>query len=292
MNKPGRLFLLPAPLRPQSSEGWSAQEIAAELPAAALDRMRLISRFVVESERTASRMLSRVLAPDAMQALAFHVLDEHSGPEALVAPLEDLRAGMDLGLLSEAGIPCVADPGAALVAAAHAIGIEVLPISGPSSIILAISASGLEAQRFMFLGYLPSEPAARGAALAAQARAFRADGMTRVFIETPYRNAALLSACLDALPPELHLCIAAGLASPEESVRCMKVGEWKSGGQPAPGKLPAIFLFGKPAALRPAGASATRAPGPNRAGTKRPGSKRTGLKRPGLTRPGKPAARG
>ncbi len=258
----GTLYLLPAPLKPQSDKGWSDQDIAAEIPGAALARMRLLSDFAVESERSARRLLARVIGSEALAAASLTVLDEHSGTDIVESLMEVLRAGRDLGILSEAGIPCVADPGAALVLRAHKEGIAVRPLSGPSSLLLALAASGLDGQRFMFLGYLPAETAARAAALAAEARAFARDGITRMFIETPYRNDAMLSACLADLPGHLLLCVASDLAGPAERIATMSVAGWKkeqarsdsSGSAPAPlvGKVPAVFLFGKRAELRAA----------------------------------------
>lgn len=262
---PGTLYLLPAPLRPQSEKGWSDDDIAAELPGAALARMRLITHFAVESERSAKRLLARVIGSGALAAATLTVLDEHSGPDTVETLLATLRSGQDLGILSEAGIPCVADPGAAVVARAHKEGIAVRPLSGPSSLMLALAGSGLDGQRFMFLGYLPAETAARAAALAAEARAFARDGITRMFIETPYRNNALLAACIAALPGDLVLCVASDLAGPSERIAAMSVAAWKkeqaragasgsgaAGSPPAPlvGKVPAVFLFGRRAAFR------------------------------------------
>jgi 16S rRNA (cytidine1402-2'-O)-methyltransferase len=174
-------------------------------------------------------------------------LDEHTRPEDLPSLLGPLLAGEDLGLLSEAGLPCVADPGAALVAMAHDLGARVTPLSGPSSILLALSASGLDGQRFCFLGYLPQEPAGRRKALSEIDRGVKSDGATRIFIETPYRNAALLADCVATLSPGARLCVAASLTAPTERVRSARVSAWREAPWPL-GKEPAIFLVGRSAA--------------------------------------------
>jgi 16S rRNA (cytidine1402-2'-O)-methyltransferase len=144
-------------------------------------------------------------------------------------------------------MPCVADPGAALVALAHDAGIAVRPLVGPSSILLGLSASGLDGQRFSFLGYLPQEPAERRSALAAIDRGVRQDGATRIFIETPYRNARLLAECLATLSPDTRLCVAASLSGSGERVRSESVSAWRAKPWPL-GKEPAVFFVGRAAA--------------------------------------------
>jgi 16S rRNA (cytidine1402-2'-O)-methyltransferase len=235
----GVLYLVPNLLAPDSLP-------EATLPAAALERVRSLRRFVVEGEKAAWRLLSRVLDDAAASRVVMERLDRHTPPEALPALLAPLECGEDVGLLSEAGMPCVADPGAALAALAHDRGIVVAPLVGPSSILLALAASGLDGQRFSFLGYLPQDRAGRLAALANIDRGVRADGATRIFIETPYRNARLLEDCLVALSPSARLCIAASLCSPSERVRSASLASWKA--KPwVLVKEPAIFLVGRTA---------------------------------------------
>ena len=236
-NAPGTLYLVPNLLDPEGSP-------EAALPASALARIRALRRFVAEGDKAAWRLLSRVLEPDAARASSVERLDEHTLPEELPALLKPLEAGEDLGLLSEAGMPCVADPGSALVALAHQRAIRVVPLVGPSSILLALSASGLDGQRFSFLGYLPQEPAARRASLARIDAGIRADGATRIFIETPYRNGRLIEDCLACLSPDTRFCVAASLTAADERVRSAEVAQWRK--QPwLPGKVPAIFLAGR-----------------------------------------------
>jgi 16S rRNA (cytidine1402-2'-O)-methyltransferase len=242
VGSPGKLYLIPNLLDP----GVPPEAV---LPAAAIDRVRHLRRFIVEGEKAAWRLLSRVLDPGQAELVSMDRLDEHTKAEELPALLEPLLAGEDAGLLSEAGVPCVADPGAALVALAHDRGVEVAPLSGPSSVVLALSASGMDGQRFSFLGYLPQDGAGRRKALADIDRGVRSDGATRIFIETPYRNAALLADCLAALSPEARLCVAASLTGAAERVRSAPVSEWRAEAWLL-GKEPAIFLVGRSAADR------------------------------------------
>jgi 16S rRNA (cytidine1402-2'-O)-methyltransferase len=239
----GILYLVPNSLDPSSIP-------EAVLPATAMERVRGLRRFVVEGEKAAWRLLSRLLEPEAAAMVSMERLDEHTLPEALPALLAPLAAGEDMGLISEAGMPCVADPGAALVALAHDRGFAVVPLVGPSSVILALAASGLDGQRFNFLGYLPQEAQGRKAALAALDRGIRSDGATRIFIETPYRNARLLEDCLAVLSPATRLCVAASLCSPAERVSSRAVASWRAAPWPL-GKEPAIFLAGRSAPIGP-----------------------------------------
>jgi 16S rRNA (cytidine1402-2'-O)-methyltransferase len=145
-------------------------------------------------------------------------------PEALLEPL--LR-GIDIGLMSEAGVPGVADPGAELVLAAHRLGAKVKPLIGPSSLLLALMASGLNGQRFAFQGYLPQDGGERTARLKQLESESRKLEQTQLWIETPYRNAAMMASCLQALAPQTHLCLALDLSLPTEEIRSMAISEWK-----------------------------------------------------------------
>ncbi|HUX36947.1 MAG TPA: SAM-dependent methyltransferase [Rectinemataceae bacterium] len=232
----GRLWLIPnliAPGRPEDA-----------LPGSTLAAIRGTRRFVVEGEKAAWRLLSTLLDREALAATTLDVLDEHSLAEALPGLLAPALAGEDLGLLSEAGMPCVADPGAALVALAHDRGLRVIPLPGPSSIILALAASGLDGQRFRFLGYLPQDREGRRNALREIDKGIRSDGATRIFIETPYRNAQLLADCLDSLSASTRLCVARSLGSETEQIRSAPVSGWKISPMEI-GKVPAIFLAGR-----------------------------------------------
>jgi 16S rRNA (cytidine1402-2'-O)-methyltransferase len=158
---------------------------------------------------------------------------------ALLAPL---RAGRSLGVISEAGCPAVADPGAALVAAAHAEGFRVIPLVGPSAVLLALMAAGLEGQRFAFCGYLPRDKQARAERIRVLERRSRAERETQIFIETPYRNEALLQALLECCDPASRLCVAADLSLPSEEIATRTVAQWRRA-RTAVGRRPAVFLL-------------------------------------------------
>ncbi len=232
----GKLVLVPAWL----SEGTNP---ASALPATVLERVRALECFVVEDARSARHFLAACGHPKPMRELRFEELNEHTDAAAVPALLAPLLEGCDVGLLSEAGAPAVADPGALLVAQAHARGIAVVPLVGPSSILLAIMASGLEGQRFRFLGYLPVEAAARRQRLMEIERDSARNHETQIFIETPYRNDALLADILQACKGATRLCIAADLTGATEWIRMDRIESWKSRPSPAIGKRPAIFLL-------------------------------------------------
>ena len=232
----GRLHLLPAAL----SEDTPPERV---VPAAVLERIRALAHFVVEDAKTARRWLAACGHPRPMREIAMTELNEHTAAAQVPALLAPLREGHDVGLLSEAGVPAVADPGAALVAAAHREGIEVVPHVGPSSLLLALMASGLEGQRFRFVGYLPADAAARRTALAELEKQSARNRETQLFIETPYRNDALLADVLATLKPSTRLAVAADLTGPTQWVRSASVSEWKSNAAPPIGKRPAIFLL-------------------------------------------------
>ena len=232
---PGRLFLIPT---------WLSEDIdaAATVPAATLARLRTLRRFVVEDAKTARRFLAASGHPLPMRDIAMAELSEHTPRDAVPGLLQPLLAGEDVGLMSEAGAPGVADPGAALVAAAHARGITVVPMVGPSAILLALMASGLEGQRFRFVGYLPQDPAARRQALLDLERVSARERETQVFIETPYRNEVVLADLIAACRPATRLAIAADLTGPSEWIRSAPIADWKA--KPTPvGRRPALFLL-------------------------------------------------
>jgi 16S rRNA (cytidine1402-2'-O)-methyltransferase len=230
----GRLFLVPA---------WLSEDTppAAVVPAPVLERVRSLDAFVVENAKSARRFLAACGHPKPMRDIAMAELNEHTPAAAVAALLGPALEGCDLGLLSEAGVPAVADPGAALVAEAHARGVAVVPLVGPSSIVLALMASGLEGQRFRFVGYLPADAAARRAAIVELERASARHRETQVFIETPYRNDALLADLVQSCRPATRLAVAVELTSPGESVTMKTIAAWR--GHAPVGKRPAIFLL-------------------------------------------------
>ena len=231
----GTLYLLPAPLSADTPP-------EAVVPGPVLLRIRSLDRFVVENAKSARAWLRACGHPKPVRELSISELNEHTPAAAVATLLEPVFAGHDLGLLSEAGMPAVADPGAALVAAAHARGVSVVPCVGPSSILLALAASGLDGQRFRFAGYLPAETPARRAALGEIEKRSAKDRETQVFIETPYRNEAMLKEILATCRATTRLAIAADLTSPAESVVMDTVAGWKKRAATI-GKRPAIFLL-------------------------------------------------
>lgn len=247
----GILHLLPSPLTPYSADNWSLEALQGSLPMDVIATYRRLAFFVVESERSAMRLLSRLKSADEMRKVELRILNEHSQDSDICGLLKPMIDGMDCGFFSEAGMPCIADPGAALVAAAHRARIRVIPAGGASSILLALAASGLDAQRFAFLGYLPPDKAARGAAIERLGKETIKDGMTRIFIETPYRNSAVLEDCVRRLHSPLWLTVAENLSDQNERIRSGPVEEWKTNLAPTVEKVPAVFLFGLQALIKP-----------------------------------------
>jgi 16S rRNA (cytidine1402-2'-O)-methyltransferase len=205
------------------------------LPAPALQTIRTLRDFAVENAKSARAFLGALGMP--VRELSIRVLDEE--PRLLLLPLRERRP---LGLLSEAGCPAIADPGAALVEAAHREGFRVVPLVGPSSITLALMASGLEGQRFAFCGYLPRDAAERKHRIAELEARSRRERETEIFIETPYRSDALLGALLQACAPRTRLCVAADLTLPSESIATKSIAGWRHAGSTI-GRRPAVFLL-------------------------------------------------
>ncbi len=219
----GTLYLGPVPLGPVSPETC--------LPADTLTVARRLDRFVVERAKTARAHLKAMAHPLPLQQIDMQELNEHTPAAAIADLLAPLHAGHDLGLLSEAGCPAVADPGANLVRAAHAAGIRVVPLVGPSSILLALMASGLGGQRFAFHGYLPAKEPERSRSIQALEKAARRDRATQLFIETPSRAAALLDALAATLSPEMFVSVGADLSLPGQWIRTLRAREWRGQGE-------------------------------------------------------------
>lgn len=233
----GKLFLIPTPLGDTAS--W---DIA--LPAGNRKILDEIDYFVVENIRTARRFLARSGISRPIDTLTFAELNEHSRPEevdSLLTPL--LTEGRHIGLMSEAGLPCVADPGAWLVAVAHRHGVEVVPLVGPSSILLALMASGANGQSFAFNGYLPVKPADRVKAIRALERRIAVEGQTQIFIEAPYRNRKLFDDLIATCGAQTRLCVACDLLEPGQWIGTKSIAEWGKKGAPAFDKRPAIFIL-------------------------------------------------
>jgi 16S rRNA (cytidine1402-2'-O)-methyltransferase len=232
----GKLILIPAPL----GEG----SVEAVIPAGTLDAIRTIRHFVVEELRTARRYLSRANIGVPIDSLTFFELNEHTPATQDLSPyLQPAFDGLPVGLVSEAGVPAVADPGARLVKLAHERNIEVVPLVGPSSILLALMASGLNGQCFAFAGYLPVKPPERQQRLRMLEKQSAARHETQIFIETPYRNEALLHDILTVCRPDTRLCIAANLTQPDAFIKTACVGEWRNRPAPPVRKKPCVFLL-------------------------------------------------
>jgi len=196
----------------------------------------------VEELRTARRVLSRYGLRGHIDELEFHVLNEHTSPQEVEAMLSLFDDGQDVGLLSEAGLPAVADPGAALVALCHRHGIRVVPLVGPSSLMLALMASGLNGQSFAFRGYIPAKTEERRSAIKGLEKQSRSLSQSQILIETPYRNDALLADLLRELAPETRLCVAADLTLPTQYIRTDTVAGWRKTPVTV-GKRPCVFIL-------------------------------------------------
>lgn len=214
------------------------------LPAAVPEVMARLRFFFVEDVRTARRYLKKVHPAIDIDALHFSVLSKETEEREAAGFLEFLLAGNDAGVISEAGCPGVADPGALIVRLAHRAGIGVVPLVGPSSILLALMASGFNGQQFTFHGYLPVKPQERIRKLQQLERTAATVGETQIFMETPYRNNAFLADLLRNCQPSTLLCIAANLTTPQEMARTMTIAQWRKN-PPGLAKQPAIFLFGR-----------------------------------------------
>ncbi|WP_239325111.1 SAM-dependent methyltransferase [Snodgrassella gandavensis] len=187
-----------------------------------------LTDFVVEAEKTARAHLKAFGVRTPIRELNLHTLNEHTAERDIAALLQPLQAGRSMGLLSEAGCPAVADPGAQLVALAHQAGFTVMPLVGPSSIMLALMASGANGQCFAFKGYLPAEKTTRIERLRVLENRSRQENETQLFIETPYRNDALLADAIASLHPQTRLCIAADLTMPTQTIISQSIAAWRS----------------------------------------------------------------
>jgi 16S rRNA (cytidine1402-2'-O)-methyltransferase len=201
-----------------------------------------IRHFIVEELRTARRFLKKACPEIDIDQLTFYIYNEHSSTADLHTFIEPLLNGHDTGIISEAGTPCVADPGSAIVSMAHASGIRVVPLVGPSSILLALMASGFNGQQFTFHGYLPIDKRDRAKRIREIEQVMRLNHQTQIFIETPYRNLQLLQAILESCHDSTLLCLAVSLTEPGESIVTRSVKEWKKI-TPEINKKPAVFLL-------------------------------------------------
>ncbi|MBS1132241.1 MAG: Uroporphyrin-III C/tetrapyrrole (Corrin/Porphyrin) methyltransferase [Proteobacteria bacterium] len=231
----GTLYLIPVPLGPTPPQDSLPQNVLATIWP--------LSHFVVEQAKTARAFLKAAGTEKPLQELHLEELNEHTRADALDRLLAPLRAGHDVGLLSEAGCPAVADPGANLVALAQQNNIRIVPLIGPSSLLLALMASGLNGQRFAFQGYLPTKDGDRSKALRDLESESRKRVQTQIFIETPYRNRAMFDAILQACQPATRLTVATDLSLPGESVLTRTIQQWKKQTPPEIERRPTVFLL-------------------------------------------------
>ena len=204
-----------------------------------------IRHFVVENIRSARRFLRQTDKAFPIDDSTFYEMGKHADEKLFSSYLQPLREGMPVGVISEAGCPAVADPGADIVSIAQREGLRVVPLVGPNSMIMAVMSSGLGGQSFAFNGYLPVEPADRTKRLKALETRAWTEGQTQLFIETPYRNQKMFQSLLAALRPQTRLCIAAGITTKDEYIRTLRISDWKKEVLPDLSKVPAIFLINK-----------------------------------------------
>ncbi|WON73262.1 SAM-dependent methyltransferase [Nitrosospira sp. Is2] len=230
----GILYLIPAPL--------GLGDIAWAIPPAVRQCVAGLGHFIVEHPKTARQFLKQIGCVLPIQTIKMEVLDEHTRATEYEKLLAPVLTGNDTGLLSEAGCPAIADPGAGLVRLAHQKNIRIRPLVGPSSILLALMASGLNGQRFVFHGYLPVEPDRRAKKLVQLEKDSIARDQTQIFIETPYRNQKLLESILHACRGDTILCVASNLTLAGEYISTRTVNDWKQA-LPDLHNQPAVFLL-------------------------------------------------
>lgn len=238
MAEKGILYMIPCPI----SDSTEVYDVVPEANRRVIDSL---DYFIVENIRSARRFLSKAGIRRKIDELEFVELNEHTVAGAAVeAMVRPIVAGRSAGVISEAGVPGVADPGALVVEACHRKGIRVVPLVGPSSILLALMASGLNGQSFAFNGYLPVKPPERGKAIKALERRAHQEQQSQIFIEAPYRNIKLMEQILQVCAADSRLTVACDITSPEELILTLKVAQWRERGLPDIAKRPTIFIIG------------------------------------------------
>ncbi len=232
----GKLYLIPNTL--------GGETLESIIPAGVSEIARGLRHFAVEDLKSARRLLRKMDREFPIDESTFFVLNKKTPPEELQQMLFALKKGSDVGIISEAGCPGIADPGANLVSLAHEQGYLVAPLVGPSSILLALIASGFNGQEFAFHGYLPKERKDRVRKLKEMEQNTRREGVTHIFMDTPFRNMHVLDDLLNELHDETMICIASNLSLPDERVRSLSVRNWREHAYDL-GKIPALFLIGK-----------------------------------------------
>ncbi len=230
------LYLIPVTL--------SDVPLSQVLPAANIEVVRGIRHFIVENVRSARRFLKRCDRDIDIDGLTFYELNRHTDPKDIASYLAPLETGQPMGIISEAGCPAIADPGADVVAIAQRRGLTVIPLVGPSSILMGLMASGFNGQSFAFVGYLPIEAQARARRLKELEQRIMRDDQTQIFIETPYRNNTLLADLVRHLPGNLRLCVASDITGENDRIVTHTIAQWAAQ-KPDFGKIPTIFLLYK-----------------------------------------------
>ncbi len=230
----GILYLIPSPL--------GENEPAEVIPQAVLELLPTLQHFVVEELRTVRRYLSKAGLKGKIADLNLYELNEHTSASQVEGYVQLLKDGNNVGLISEAGLPAVADPGAYLVELAHKNGIEVRPMVGPSSLMLALMASGLNGQCFAFTGYLPVKPEERKAKIKTIEKVSAQLKQSQIIIETPYRNDSFMADLLAVCAPTTRICVAADITLPTQFIKTQTVAQWKSN-KPQIGKHPCVFIL-------------------------------------------------
>jgi 16S rRNA (cytidine1402-2'-O)-methyltransferase len=231
----GALYLIPNTL----GEG----SVERVLPLFNAEIIKNIKHFIVEDVRTARRFLKKIDKSIDIDSLAFYPLNKHTSPNEISGYLNPLKEGFDVGVISEAGCPAIADPGADIVKIAQSKNYQVVPLVGPSSILLALMASGFNGQSFAFSGYLPVQSNERIQTLRKLEKRAQSENQSQLFIETPYRNMKMLEDILNNCQPSSYLCIACDITLDTEFIKTKMVGEWKKGKMPDLHKRPCIFIL-------------------------------------------------
>lgn len=229
----GNLYLIPNTLGEDNFSFILPDEVKSVIES--------LDYFIVENERTARAYIKRLLPDKIQKDIHVEIIDKHTDPLDLPGFLKPIENGKNAGIISEAGVPCIADPGAEIVSIAHRKGLKVIPLVGPSSILLALMASGFNGQQFAFRGYLPFDQQIRKRVFQAMNKDIK-DGITQIFMETPYRNNKLLDELLKIMHPETKLCIACDITLENEYIRTKTIANWV-GSLPDLHKRPTIFLI-------------------------------------------------
>lgn len=230
----GNLYLIPTTL--------GDNEPLEVMPISVKATVEHLTHFIVENEKTARRFIKKITPLKPQPNLQLKLIDKYVDPVEVNSYLDVCMEGVSIGLLSEAGVPAVADPGSDVVRLAHKKGIRVVPLVGPSSILMAMMASGMNGQSFAFNGYLPIDKSERKREIKRLERSSREQNQTQIFIETPYRNHKMLEDLKAALSPSTHLCVAANITLPSEYIKTYTIAEWQYQ-KPELHKIPAIFII-------------------------------------------------